>query len=241
MYVDFDEFSLSQTWQSVTLLKVIRCSQPLSWDEHRSSKDNGWSRAYAITTKSTGLSFCNQLSSSYTCIRTLSLDLPESWTGHLTECKQHLIISIFFPFVVHPLSLWLFEGGLNYRCTIFLYSFSRRRSSRFKPGALHNLIPTYARNWPGVVEGVAWQIAYPWNRKTSSSLSLQLHCGFFLFSQYRNLNSMLRVLWRLNLFQTTRSRGHLDIRRLRKLHLVWWSDNILNRHSCAQEHWHLRW
>ena len=37
MYVvanrDFNEFSLSQTWQSVTLLKVIRCSQLLPWDE----------------------------------------------------------------------------------------------------------------------------------------------------------------------------------------------------------------
>ena len=48
MYVDFDKFSLSQMWQSVTLLKVIRCSQPLPWDEHRSLKGNGWSWAYRL-------------------------------------------------------------------------------------------------------------------------------------------------------------------------------------------------
>jgi len=32
----------------VTLLKVNRCSQPLPEDAQRSSKGNGWSRAYAI-------------------------------------------------------------------------------------------------------------------------------------------------------------------------------------------------
>ena len=49
---EFFKISLSPTWQSVTRLKCFRFSQPLSWrrsgrSADRSSKRNGWSRAYS--------------------------------------------------------------------------------------------------------------------------------------------------------------------------------------------------